>query len=47
MAWFVSMYVEGNISKSMPIERIGTALQKVAQGIESVKGPTFSDAEIN
>jgi len=39
--------VEGNISKGMPIERIGTALQKVVKGIKVVKGPTFNDAEID
>jgi len=44
MAWFASTYVEGNISK--PLQRIGAALQKVAEGIE-VRGPTFGDAEID
>ena len=30
-----------------PIERIGTALQKVVEGIEVGKGPTLNDAEID
>jgi len=37
----------GNISKGMPVERIGTALQKVVENIEVVKGPAFNDTEID
>jgi len=31
----------------MPTKQVGTALQKVAEGMEAVKGPTFNDAEID
>jgi len=47
MAWFAVTYTEGVISKDMKLEHIELALQKVAEGIEAVYGPTFSDAEIN
>ena len=40
-------YTEEVISKDMKLEHIELALQKVAEGIEAVYGPTFSDAEIN
>jgi len=31
----------------MLTEHLGPALQKVAEGIEAVHGPTFNDAEID
>ena len=42
---FASKYIEGNISKDMKLEHIGSALQKIAEGVKAVHRPTFSDAE--
>jgi len=47
MVWFTSNYIEGNIVKGMPIERVTGALYKALDGMNIVKGPTFHDAEID
>jgi len=47
MVWFVMNYIEGSIFNGMAIEQVRSVLQKVIEGMEIVRGPTFNNAEID